>query len=159
MKTWKKIVILLVIALIVIQLFRPEKNATKADPVNDIATKYDVPMDVLMTLYNACYNCHSNYTKYPWYFKVQPVAWWMTHHIDKAKKHVNFSEFATYSPKKAAHKLHEIEEQMTDQTMPITSYKLMHKDAHLSDEEYKDVADWAKKLQAEIEAKADSVKG
>lgn len=158
MKKWQKAVLIIIVILIIIQFFRPEKNFTTADPVHDIATKYDVPMGVLMNLYDACYDCHSNYTNYPWYYNIQPVGWWMAYHIKTAHKHVNFSEFATYSPKKAAKAFHEIYEVADEHTMPIPSYLLMHDKAHLTDEQYKRLADWAQKMHQKVQAEVDSVK-
>lgn len=150
MKKGKLILIVVILLLIIIQFFRPKKNTTDADPVNGIATKYEVPMDVLMILNDACYDCHSNYSTYPWYYNIQPIGWWMDSHIDEAKRHVNFSEFAAYSPKDAAHAFHEINEVMSEQNMPIRSYKLMHPKAHLTKEQYKKVADWAKKMEEKL---------
>lgn len=159
MRRWKKIVILIIAVLVIIQFFRPKKNFTTADPVHDIATKYEVPMGILMNLYDACYNCHSNYTTYPWYYNVQPVGWWMSYHINKAKKHVNFSEFATYTPKEAEKKFHELYKVTDEKTMPLKSYVLMHDKAKLTDKQYKRLADWAQKLHREVQANLDSVQG
>lgn len=156
MKNWVKVLIIIVIIFGVIQFFRPAKNFTKAEAVNDIAKKYDVPMNVLMNLYDGCYNCHSNYTTYPWYFNVQPVGWWMAHHIKDAKRHVNFSEFAAYTPKEAAKKFHEIYKVMDEKTMPLKSYLWQHKEAHLTDEQYKNVANWAQKMHQQVLAEMDS---
>lgn len=153
-----KIIIGLLIILAVIQVFRPSKNFTGADAPNDIAVKYDVPMNVLMNLYDGCYNCHSNYTKYPWYFNVQPVGWWMSHHISKARRHLNFSEFATYTPKQAAKKFHEIYKVMDARSMPIKSYLWMHEEAHLTPEQYHVVAAWAKKMQLQVAPISDSTR-
>ncbi|MCZ2222458.1 MAG: heme-binding domain-containing protein [Chitinophagales bacterium] len=159
MKKFKKILIVLIILFLILQIpfFQPKKNFTKADPVNDISTAYDVPMDIQMSLYAACYDCHSNYTKdYPWYSYIQPVSWWINKHIVEAKKELNFSEFATYTPKRAAKKFKEIAKEMEEKTMPLPSYTLMHKHARLSDEEIKDVITWAKKMHEEVSAKLDS---
>lgn len=158
MKNWLKIVIVIIIIIGVMQFFRPKKNFTTADPVNDIAAKYDVPMSVLMDFNDGCYNCHSNYTTYPWYYNVQPVGWWMAHHIHDAKRHVNFSEFATYTPKQAAHKFHEIKEQMDERGMPLKSYLLMHKEARFTDQQYKEVSDWVQKMETQLQASIDSAK-
>lgn len=152
MKIFIKIIVVLIAVLLFIQIpvFRPKENNSTADPVNDIATKYDMPMDVLMSLYNACYDCHSNYTKYPLYFKTQPVSWWMDYHIVKAKKHLNFSEFATYSPKKAAKKFHEIYKVCDEKTMPLKSFLLMHDEAKLTNDEYHAVMVWAQKQERKL---------
>lgn len=155
MKIWSKILMGIIIILLIIQIpvFNPEKNYTEADAVNAITTKYEVPMDVQMHLYNACYNCHSNYTEYPWYYNIQPISWWMDHHIDEAKAHLNFSEFASYSPQEAAHAFHEIQEVMEHQVMPLEYYTKMHEKAQLTDEEYKAVAEWAGKMSEKLLSK------
>jgi hypothetical protein len=158
MKRWLKIVIVVIVILGIMQLFHPAKNFTKAEPTADVATKYEVPMNVLMILYTACYNCHSNYTKYPWYYRAEPVGWWMAYHINKAKRQVNFSEFATYSPKEATKKFHEIYEVTDEKTMPITSYLWMHPEAHLTRDQYKKVADWAQKMPRQLQASEDSAR-
>ena len=150
MRKGTKIVLVIVVILVVLQFFRPANNASQADPVNDIAAGYDVPMDVLMILNDACYDCHSNYSTYPWYHNIQPVGAWMDHHIKEAKRHLNFSEFATYSAKDAAHAFHEMSEMMEEHAMPISSYKLLHKKGRLTDEQYTRVEQWAKKMEAQF---------
>lgn len=156
MKSRRKIIISVIVILLIIQLpvFRPQKNFTDAEPVNDIAKAYDVPMDIQMHLYDGCYSCHSNYTeKYFWYYNIQPVSWWMAMHIRNAKKELNFSEFATYSPERRLKKFKEIEEEMEKKSMPLKSYTLTHKEARFSDEDYHDVAEWAKNMQKELSQK------
>ena len=74
----------------------------------------------------------------------------MNLHIRNAKEELNFSEFKTYSPEKAEKKFHEIQEMMEKKAMPLKSYLIMHDEAKLSIEDYQDVAEWAKKMQAEI---------
>lgn len=146
MKKRTKIILAIVILIAAMQLIRPAKNFTTKDAPADIADKYAVPMNVLMVFNDACYDCHSNYTKYPWYYNVQPVGWWMAYHIDEGKKHVNFSEFGNYPPDKAKKTFHHIYEEMRDHSMPLKSYLLEHPAARLSDEKYKLVADWAQKM-------------
>jgi len=139
-----------ILILILIQFFRPAKNITDEDPVDGIATKYEVPMNVLMVLNDACYDCHSNYSNYPWYYNIQPVGWWMNYHIEEAKKHVNFSEFARYSKEDAIHAFHDIKKVMKAHAMPIKSYRLMHEKGQLSDEQYENVAKWAAKMEEKL---------
>lgn len=43
----------------------------------------------------ACYDCHSNETKYPWYSNIAPASWWTQNHIDEGRSKLNFSEFTT----------------------------------------------------------------
>lgn len=159
MKKWKKILLAIIIIILIIQLpvFTPPKNFTDKDSDITITDKYDVPMDIQMDIYTSCYSCHSNYTEnYPWYYHIQPVSWWMNNHIKTAKRHVNFSEFAAYSPKVAAKKFYELHKVMENKSMPLPSYLWMHDDAKLTDEQYRKIADWAQKMYEQTEAKTDS---
>ena len=145
----KKILYGFIGVLIILQFIRPAKNIS-ADPAqtpDEIATRYTMTDEVHAILKHSCYDCHSNNTVYPWYFNIQPVGWWMQHHVDEAKRELNFSVFAKYSEKRAKHKFKEIEEDMENGSMPITSYTLLHPDTRLSPDQAKAVAAWAGALK------------
>lgn len=155
MKIWKKILLAIIVVILIIQipLFTPEKNFTKEDSEITIADKYDVPMDIQMAIYSSCNDCHSNYTEnYPWYYHIQPVSWWMNHHIQTAREHLNFSEFAAYPPKVAAKKFYKLHKVMENKSMPLESYLWMHESAALTDKEYRRIADWAEKMYQQLES-------
>lgn len=160
MKTWKRIILAIIALFLIIQLpfFTPKKNFTEEDTQSAMTDKYEVPMNIQMYFYASCFDCHSNYTQeYPWYYHIQPVSWWMDMHIKNAKKHLNFSEFGNYSLKEASHKFHELNEVMTDHSMPLASYLWLHEDAKFTPEQYEKVAQWAKKMHEQLEAKIDSL--
>src|SRR5690348_9264789 len=101
----KKIVLLLLTAFIIIQFIRPAKNVSQTPDEAAIEKLYAVPADVETILKKACYDCHSNNTRYPWYNNIQPVTWWLNHHIQEGKGELNFSEFGKYTKEKQAKKL------------------------------------------------------
>ena len=138
--------------LIIIQFFHPTKNVDAKAQVNAIATKYTVPETVSEILSTACYDCHSNNTRYPWYNSIQPVAWWLNSHIKDGKKHLNFDEFTTYSLKRQDHKLEELIESQEDQWMPLESFTVLHEDARLSRTQRKLLIDWANETRKVIQA-------
>ena len=41
----------------------------------------------------ACYDCHSNETKWPWYTNVAPVSWLVQSDVDSGRQTLNFSEW------------------------------------------------------------------
>ena len=150
----KKISLVLIVALIGIQFFHPKKNiSATVVSTNDITAKYAVSSDVLNILKRSCYDCHSNNTIYPWYYNIQPVAWWMADHVNVGKDELNFSEFAAYTPKKKNHKLLAIVGQVKKDQMPLDSYLWIHKDAKLNEQQKNAVIHWADSLQKFIEAK------
>lgn len=128
--------------LVLAQFIRPGKNQSN-DDTQHLRTMMPVPADVEDILKTACNDCHSNYTVYPWYADIQPIGWWLAHHVDEGKQHLNFSVFATYQPKRQAHKLEEIAEVIQKDEMPMTSYTWMHPTAKLSEAQKQTLINWA----------------
>ena len=141
----KKFATILVVVLIVIQFFKPERNISN-DQTYHISTKYDFPQEVADISKAACDDCHSNNTKYPWYANVQPVAWWLNHHVTDGKKHLNFSEFTKKRIAVQNHKFEEIVEMMEEGEMPLGSYTWLglHPEAKLTSQQKSRFINWAK---------------
>ncbi|MCB0506768.1 MAG: heme-binding domain-containing protein [Chitinophagales bacterium] len=140
----RKITIIFLLVLLVIQFFHPKKNVSSEIMATDITKVTNVPQDVQQILQVACYDCHSNNTRYPWYSKIQPVSWWLNRHINNGKRHLNFSDFGSYTDKKARHKLEEVVETLEKDEMPLFSYTLVHRDAKLTAAQKSAVINWAK---------------
>jgi len=132
MKIVKTVLLLLLVIFVIIQFIRPEKNTGSPDLSKDISTALPVPENVTVILRESCYDCHSVETRYPWYFEIQPVGWWLDDHIKDAKKHLNFSDFAGTSLRRQYHKLEEITEQIDLDEMPLPSYLITHRHASLT---------------------------
>ncbi len=147
----KKILLGLVLVAGVIQFIRPEKNDLPAGP-NDLAKLYPPPPAVKQLLETACYDCHSNRTRYPWYAQVQPVGWWLASHINDAKAQLNFSEFGDYDEYHRVKKLQSVSDEVTDRSMPLKSYTWIHHDAKLTDTQIKLLSDWADALANKIDS-------
>ena len=139
----KKIGAAVLIILIAIQWIRPSKNTNTNELEDDITVSMQVPKEIVTVLKTSCYDCHSNNTNDMWYMNVQPIGWWIKHHINEAKEELNFSEFANYSLKRKAHKMEEIADEVKENEMPLSSYTLMHGNAKLSSEQRKLLVDWA----------------
>jgi hypothetical protein len=149
----KKILLLLLVILVIIQFIRPAGNHSRELSAADITRHYPVPDTVLNILKRSCYDCHSNNTIYPWYNRIQPVAWWLDNHIRDGKHDLNFSEFGSYTAKKQAHKLKNLSGEIREDGMPLDSYLWIHRNAVLSPEEKALVTHWADSLQADIAIK------
>jgi len=142
----KKVLIVLIVVLVLLQFYRPTKNISTEVSVNAIGQHYDVPETVDKLLRTSCYDCHSNNTVYPWYSNVQPVALFLDNHIRDGKKHLNFDEFNTYSTERKQKKFKEIAEEIEEGEMPMTSYTLIHQNAKLSAADKKLLVDWTKEM-------------
>lgn len=152
-KFFKRLLLVLLLAFIVLQFFRPAKNSSKGPFPNDIATIFPVPADVQQILKTSCNDCHSNNTEYPWYNNIQPVAWWVNSHVVDGKKDLNFNEFATYSLRRQYKKLDEINELVKENKMPINSYLWMHKNAKLDEKQKLVIANWCEALRDSMKAR------
>lgn len=141
---WKKIAIGLFIAFIVIQFFRPEKNQSGDDTLHMHAS-FPMSVEEATIFRNACFNCHSNRSHYPWYANIQPVAWWLDSHIKEGKEHLNFSTFAKESLEAKAHTFEEIIEVVKEKEMPLPSYTWLglHPEAKLTDAQRQIIIDYS----------------
>lgn len=153
MKKFKKIAVGLLVVLIGLQFVRPQKNESAEASPNAIQTKFEVSPQVLNMLQTSCYDCHSNNTIYPWYTNIQPIGLWMQDHVNEGKDELNFSEFTSYSPKRADHKMKEVIEVLQENEMPLSSYTLIHGNAKLSDEQKLALISWAKSIRTQIDYK------
>ena len=90
------------------------------------------PPQIESTLRRACYDCHSNQTRWPWYSRVAPLSWMAAHDVALGRKEVNFSEWSSYYPATRTRKLQWIGRAIHEETMPQWWYRLMHPDARLT---------------------------
>lgn len=143
---------ILLAAFVVAQFFQPEENVSPAYSGHRLTDRYKVPDDVSDILSTSCYDCHSNNTRPMFYMKVQPVGWWISHHVEEGKEELNFDEFGTYPLRVQYHKLEEIVEVVDEDEMPLTSYTLIHNDAKLSPQQKQALTAWATMLIDTLEA-------
>jgi exonuclease VII small subunit len=147
MKTVKIILLILLVAFVGIQFIPTEPNQNGYVAKTDFMLVYNVPKNIEKSIKTSCYDCHSNNTKYPWYNKIQPVAWFLEEHIKDGKKELNFSEWESLSNRRKASKLRSIIKQLESGEMPLDSYTLIHKDAKLSSEETNEIINFIVQLK------------
>ena len=146
----KKVLLAILLLFILGQFIRPDKNQTSLASPNDIFAGFSAPESTKQIIKTACYDCHSNNTVYPWYSEIQPVAWWIADHVNEGKSELNFSEFLSYKPKKADHKLEEVIEMIQEGEMPLQSYTLIHGNAKLSEIQKTELINWVQGIRTEI---------
>lgn len=127
----KKIFIGIAVVLIVMQFFQIDKSSIPIDQQKTFAATLNPPADVLAQLKAACYDCHSNETKYPWYTYVAPVSFWIRGHIKNGRNALNFSTWAEMTVNDQKHALHECAEEIEEGHMPPKGYYRMHGEAYL----------------------------
>lgn len=149
----KKILITLILVFIIMQFFQPDKNNNGGNLSNDITTEVPMPDTVQRLFVLACYNCHSNNTRYPWYSNIQPVGWWLKDHIDEGKSELNFNEFAAYETRKQLKMLKKIKRSIQENWMPLGSYTWMHAEARLNATQKKIIIEWVDNAEAKISSR------
>jgi hypothetical protein len=149
-KLGKALLVLAVLALVGAQLVRPDRTNPPEDPARTLEAALAPPPEVSAILARACADCHSSRTRWPWYTNVAPLSWWIADHIKDGRVEVSFSEWATYSPRKQAHKLEEMCEQVQQGGMPLGSYTLVHRDAKLSPADVKLLCEWTGRMRAKL---------
>ena len=130
--------------LIIIQFFRIDKTIKPINTKTDYISVAQTNPEISTILKNACYDCHSNQPTYPWYTNIAPVSWWIKNHINEGSRHLNFSEWETYTSKRKDHKLEECIEMIEEGEMPMNSYTWMHGEAKLTNAQRTLLIDWFK---------------
>lgn len=128
---------------IIIQVYPVTTPVVVADNPGDIMKSTEIPANVSSMLKTACYDCHSNESKYPWYAYVAPVKWLVIRDIREGKKELNFSEWVSMDKADQAEVLGNISDEVISGEMPMKIYPIMHPKAKLSDEDRKAISDWA----------------
>lgn len=75
----------------------------------------------------ACFDCHSNETKWPWYADVAPVSWALDLDVIRGRRELNFSEW-NGNPRR----LRDLSRVVQEGRMPPLTYILTHPAAKLS---------------------------
>lgn len=74
---------------------------------------------------SACFDCHSNETKWPWYSYVAPVSWLVASDVHEGRKKFNISNGGSGESDEAA-------KEFQKGSMPPWQYGLMHPEAKLN---------------------------
>ena len=146
----KRVLLVIVLLFLLIQLIRPAKNQSSAPTPLSLKAHYPLPDSVEALLAVACYDCHSNNSRYPWYDCIQPVTWFVNYHISGGKRHLNFDEFEGYPVKRKVKRLKNIVETIQNGSMPLHTYTWVHKDAILTPAQTQILCNWADSLRKQI---------
>ncbi|MCF7825882.1 MAG: heme-binding domain-containing protein [Candidatus Marinimicrobia bacterium] len=142
--TRTRIILIVIVGLFILIQLIP-LNQTNPPIVQDAAA----PADIKLILKTSCYDCHSNETKWPWYSRIAPGSFLITHDVVEGRKHLNFSEFSELDGFDSTDIADEMLDVLEAGEMPILPYLLLHPDASLSDSQTKALVGWAKSLASE----------
>lgn len=138
MRWTKKIFIVLVIGLFAMQ-FIPVQRSNPSDSGQPAA-----PPEVETVLRRACYDCHSNETRWRWYARIAPISFLLARDVKEGRRELNFSIWDRYEQRRKARKLKEIVKEVEQGDMPPWYYIPAHTDAKLSQGDREAIVKWAK---------------
>ncbi|MGH2703390.1 MAG: heme-binding domain-containing protein [Actinomycetota bacterium] len=79
---------------------------------------------------DACADCHSNETEWPWYSNVAPQSWLLQRDVDAGRDELNLSELD-----REPDAIKDLIEVIAEDEMPPLRYTFLHPDAKLSEAE------------------------
>ena len=148
----RKLAAIVATATIVVaaQFFRPSRD----NPA--VRGGLTAPREIQVTLQRACYDCHSNETRWPWYSAIAPIGWLVSAHVHDARNHLNFSEWDDYlfDPGTAAEKFKAIAQIIGKQRMPPWYYRITHPQSRLSALERDQLIQWSRQEATSAAARA-----
>jgi heme-binding protein len=107
---------------------------THSNPPKIQEPRWDSPRTRELAV-RACFDCHSNETRWPWYADIAPMSWAVQFDVEAARTIVNFSEWngeyplAGYSGRRTL-----------EGNMPPYKYRKAHPDADLTQSEREELA-------------------
>ncbi|ADG92379.1 conserved hypothetical protein [Arcobacter nitrofigilis DSM 7299] len=130
-----------IITFFVVLLLMQAIQIDKINPVTDKSLEIQAPKEVKVLLKNACYDCHSNETVWPWYSSIAPGSWLIEGHVVDGRKALDFTKWNSYSQEKKEKKLKRIYRTVYA-AMPLASYMWIHKEANLTKEQRELIREW-----------------
>ncbi len=130
-----------ILVFFIILLLMQAIQIDKTNPIVDKSLEIEAPKELMEIFKNACYDCHSNQTTWPWYSSIAPASWIIEGHVNNGRKSLDFTTWKLYSEDEKVKKLKEIYRTVYA-SMPLASYISMHEKAELSKEQRELVRTW-----------------
>lgn len=118
---------MLLFGFLLIQLLPYGRDHTNPPVVQE--PQWDSPRTRELAV-RACYDCHSNETKWLWFHNIAPISWGVQWDVEEGREHLNFSEW-----QREQEHADDAAEMVRDGEMPPFRYILAHPEANLSAEE------------------------
>ena len=142
--------IALIAVVIILQFIQPQRNDAVMDPDLDMLELLAPAEPIADLIRNACYDCHSNQTDYPWYDRISPVSWYLNGHIREGKEELNFSEYGLLDKTDKIGLFADFCDVLDAGSMPLPSYQRLHKEARLSQEEREQLCNWSEQAALKV---------
>jgi len=142
-KILKWFLVIAIVAFAGLQFTNPSLTNPPVEAGRDLMATNPPPPEVAKLIRDACYDCHSHETKWPWYARVAPVSTWIVGHMKEGREHVNFSEWPHDDAYRARKRLDRVADEVQSRAMPLPSYTWIHGKARLTEEQRGRILKWA----------------
>jgi mono/diheme cytochrome c family protein len=106
-----------------------------ANPATVSEPKWSTPQTRALAK-QACFQCHSNETEWPWYSDIAPASWLIQFDVNNGRRKFNFSDW-----NKKPGELDEIIQTIREGEMPPLQYRLFYPEARLNDQQKQELID------------------
>ena len=115
-----------------------------ANPAGGVDANTPVPAAVMSTLRRACFDCHSDETRRPWYSALPVASWLIEHDVREGRGQLNFSRWTQYNRFDRADLLDKACEKATKRDMPLWQYRILRREARLSEADIAALCAWSR---------------
>jgi hypothetical protein len=102
----------------------------------------DIPASVTDVFVNACVNCHSERTRWPWYSDLAPASWIIENDVKRARERLNLSRWDNLDAAEQRVLLTAIATVVENREMPLRRYIVLHPGVTISATESVRVIEW-----------------
>jgi len=118
----------------------PDKNLSQRYSGKILGNKADI------ILTKACFNCHSNETKWPWYTSLPLINILISSDVAEGREDLNFSNWGSIPEDKRLFYLEKVFDEIEKKDMPLWIYVLGHPEAKINKDDLKILKDKATAL-------------
>lgn len=119
-------------------------NAAEA-PIPEHAS---IPPQARAILAAKCADCHSDQTHAPVYGHFAPISWLLERDIVEGRKHMNLSQWDTYSPDQQQTLAAKIVQETKTHEMPLPQYRMIHWSTRITAADLQTLTQWTHAVSA-----------
>lgn len=129
------------------------QSTTVAQKKDSVFASVDEQFKLVKPIFeNACFDCHSTGTDFPWYAKLPGIKQFINGHVEEGRKKIDMTDGFPFAGKdEPLEMLRGIRQEVEEGEMPLLSYRLMHWSAWLSAAEKDSIYMWVDTSVAMIE--------
>jgi hypothetical protein len=135
---------------VIIQLFPSGRQDNQPVIGQDLFEVAEIPDEIGVLLKTACYDCHSQSVRYPWYSYVAPVSWLVARDVNIGRENLDFGKWGSLSKRDQIKVLGEISDEVEDGFMPMQIYITMHSEADLTEQQREKIVAWTESFAEAI---------